>query len=403
MAIDKIYVQDLHGNPIGELSGSVVISNRTSSGVRTIPDSPTSVVVTSSEYNDIYSDALELLLSQRYLTTFSGIAPFADGNFFIDGSDCLSWYSAAGDLVFVDLCPSCDNCEEILILKKRIEYYKLVFNAIKEANLGYLTDSNDLENARIAIPANCPEALNHLQEEDFEIKGLALLGQYATTVHMWNYVVSQNNASTEVSSTPEDQAGFYVQTKRSFPSCSGLSSIQCIVEVNLHSGQDGLSLFVNTPKTEFMPFKDNTAVTPNMASIDHVGFTTKTVTTAFPPSEYAGTYSLQVKFLPFIFSEILNYLGNVVNIRDHIDSGGGRIEKGEGSYRTEQVTHPTERDYNEAKLYPSKSSKINNIWQITVRWVLSGALDKEYSNTYYYECNGVREYMSGILTPPVDD
>lgn len=404
MAINSIYIQDISGNPVGELQERAGITNQKDTRMGVSPVGNNTVLLDSPYYDDIYAQALEELLNSSFVTTLNGIAPFSDGNFFINGSECVSWYKDLQEaLVLLDLCPTCTNCDEVVILKKKTEYYKIVFNAIKNANLGYTTDSQALNEARIAIPENCAEALQEEYIENFEIKGLALLGQYATAVHMWNYVASQNNASSEIVNAPEDQAGFFIQTKRAFPSCSGTSSIQCVIDISLVMGQSGLSVYVHTPKTDFMPFKDNTAVTKHMATVDHTGVTTKVITTNFAPSTYAGTYSLQVKVLPFIYSELLDSNGDIINVRDHIDEGGERIEKWSATYRTEQVLAPSETDYNEAKLYPSKSSKIRNTWQITIRWILSGALDKEYVNTYYYECNGVREYMAGILTGPVPD
>lgn len=58
---------------------------------------------------------------------------------------------------------------------------------------------------------------------------------------------------------------------------------------------------------------------------------------------------------------------------------------------------PTAKNYNDAKTYPSKSVEARNIWEVRITWQLSGSMDKTFVDTYYYECNGVREYMDGIM------
>ena len=46
-----------------------------------------------------------------------------------------------------------------------------------------------------------------------------LLGQYVTTMLMWNYAVSINNMSTTVTSAPDDPTALQLELKRDIASC----------------------------------------------------------------------------------------------------------------------------------------------------------------------------------------
>lgn len=432
MAVRRIYIQDRNKNNIKTISGSMLMRAAESAvgmGVEIAVDQSTREITLSSPgYFDMYQMAYESFTVTQMITSINGVTPTDDGNFFILDSECMSWRygnsqsdtePANGLITIIDLCPTCTSCDEALLLKKQVEFYKMLYNAIKDAQL-YYDDVAKLRMQylaanRLPMPANCAEAVASLDPkylESPEVKGLSLFQQYATVVHMWNYVVSQNNASIEIRNTPEDAAGFYVQTKRALPSCNRQSTIKCTIEVRLVSGQAGLSMYVHDPKTEFKPFKNEGGVTENQAVVAHLGFTEKRVETTFNPASCAGTYCLTVKFLPFIYSFMLDRYGNQINIRDFawsILTGSGPVPGGENTefenttyylgadYSTAQIMEPTAKNYNDAKTYPSKSVEARNIWEVRITWQLSGSMDKTFVDTYYYECNGVREYMDGIM------
>ena len=435
MPIRRIYIQDNNKNNLKTIDGNLMLKGTKSTWTTQnlyLEVNPTSkeVTISSPGYSDIYTQAYEAFTATQMITNINGVHATDDGNFFLLGSECTSWRyggsesdleEASSVISVLDLCPTCVSCDTAIKLKKQIEYYKMVFNALKDAQL-YYDDILQLRTQylaanRLALPANCAEAVATLDPKFLkspDIKGLSLFQQYATLLHMWNYVVSQNNASIEIHNTPEDSAGFYVQTKRSLPSCNRQSTIKCTIEVRLASGQAGLSMYVHEPVTEFKPFKDEGGVTEHQATVTHVGFTEKRVETNFAPASCAGTYVLTVKFLPFIYSFMLDKYGNQINIRDFawsifsedgsIPGSGGEETEFENTtynlgakYTTAQIIQPTEKNYNDAKTYPSKSVATRNIWEVRITWQLEGSINKTFVDTYYYACNGVREYMDGIL------
>lgn len=89
---------------------------------------------------------------------------------------------------------------------------------------------------------------------------------------MWNYAVSQNNSSTQITTAPEDSAGFTIQTKRAIPSCGGDTQLTCTIDIALDTdgssggNNDKLSVYIPTPETEFKPF-DNPGVSNHMTSV----------------------------------------------------------------------------------------------------------------------------------------
>ena len=182
-----------------------------------------------------------------FVKTINTLTPTEDGQFFIEGGECDSIYVSggtdtvvAGDTVkkggtlhLVDLCPACDKCETIYRLEREIEYMKIWLNLLKD-NVLY-TDAiakgraTFLEGKRIALDAACEDPA--YTEDPIVKRGLQLMQQYFTLVHMWNYVVKEHNATTEIVTAPEDTAGFVVQTRRSLPSCGSSERIVCTIFV----------------------------------------------------------------------------------------------------------------------------------------------------------------------------
>lgn len=188
-----------------------------------------------------------------FVTSINGVQPNSDGEFFIDGSECDSWALINGgtthmfdnDYVFddatngislVDLCPACKTCESIYRLQYEVESLKMWINTLKDVNL-YMQDDmeqrrTNLGKLRITnIDDKCAVGLS-TDDAYMQLKSAQLLQQYMTVVHMWNYVVSQNNSSNVITIAPEDTTGFVVQTKRALPSCAGNQRIWCTIRVD---------------------------------------------------------------------------------------------------------------------------------------------------------------------------
>lgn len=306
--------------------------------------------------------------SARRVLTINGITPTDDGEFFIDGSECDSWEYISGSTIgLVDLCPSCTTCETIYRLKYEVENMKMWINTLKDVNLyagsNIATRQGLLNDQRIAPYAAQDDedksedkklcSIGLIPDDGYlQLKGLQLLQQYITTVHMWNYIVSRNNASTVIDVAPEDTTGFTVQTKRALPSCCDKQKIKCtmdvypvgvimdkddaghIVPLPSRAGVDGtdgypISVYVPDGSNEvrFEPFWDNKIkddggdikIEYNQNSVlkpyqqkSHVKtnlishykqISTKDASNSsgFIDATFAGTYVVTVKFLPFVY------------------------------------------------------------------------------------------------------
>jgi len=249
------------------------------------------------DYNKLFKDAYESSTVPKPIVTINGVAPTDRGAFFIDGSECDSWGEIKGSTAFpmgeaiknehdqlidggtasgiwlVDLCPSCTTCENVYRLQYETENLRMWINTLKDVNLmvsfpsadDVIADNNTLSKNRVTGGVGfagddwrAPGAVlwsdsNTKTEWDrcmiggstialtpddsfMRLRGLRLLKEYITTVHMWNYVVSQNNSSTEIQVAPEDTTGFVIQTKRALTSCGKQQKIRCTIEVDVVSG-----------------------------------------------------------------------------------------------------------------------------------------------------------------------
>lgn len=242
------------------------------------------------DYSTLFNNSFDSGSIEPPVVSINGVQPTDTGAFFIDGSVCTSWDSLLNiddqvtylrnekhksdeqivdmdrhELFVVDLCPSCTTCENLYRLKYETENLWMWLNTLKNVNLMAAQDGVEetdpvyRDNRRLAefrvtgataydvgswddvttsyIETNW-EACGptDLPDDSFmRLRGLALLKQYITTVHMWNYVVSQNNSSTEIQIAPESEAGFVIQTKRALPSCGGEQQIRCTIDVDVLS------------------------------------------------------------------------------------------------------------------------------------------------------------------------
>ena len=392
-----------------------------------------------------------------FIQTINGVSSDDDGEFFIDGSECDSWgiiengvdsitheqvtgVTASG-ISLVDLCPACRTCESIYRLQYEVENLKMWVNTLKDVNL-YINDDMDqrrtnLGNLRVTNLSDLCAAGLEQDDAYMQIKSVQLLQQYMTVVHMWNYVVSQNNASNVIEVAPEDTAGFVVQTKRALPSCADNQAIQCTIDVGAPCGikDDGtlitldretypVSIYVPEPvlsldnggkdvqslDLHFEPFDEKQEQALGNAKI-HVRSQTQSdkvrVQTDVISAKVAGTYVVSAKFLPFIYYRI--WKGSGSN-KTYISVRGGTTvpitgttvgddtvwDFGISGHEVAPKLNPTAQDYLDAKTTPTSSVDFKLVWPIHIEWTVTGVAEP-YVEDYNYIANGIRAYYGDAI------
>lgn len=432
------------------------------------------IVVKPAITDDVYSSR-----GDTYISTINGVSPNNDGEFFIDGSDCTSWgYILDGqDTIFVpaettsftrgislvDLCPACKTCESLYRLQYEVENLKMWINTLKDVNLyeqAYMNQRRTNLRSFCVSPATDSNtcAVNLTQDDSYmQLQSVQLLQQYMTVVHMWNYVVSENNSSNLIEIAPEDTTGFVVKTKRALPSCNGSRKIRCTITVSdpvaINDTNTIVSLPSNYPISIYVPETPNVSILQNenaVKSLDlhfepfdnkqtealsgatmHIeaGATSssKIVRTDIIDAKVAGTYIVSVKFLPFIYYQIwkLDENGNKV----YISVRGGTTmaitpnvsdptkttwDFGISGHTWSALAMPTQAQYIQAKTAPTCSVNFKLIWPITIKWevITTGSESPEiHTENYNYMANGIRVYYGDkVITqaeidnpPPEDD
>ena len=394
----------------------------------------------------------------RRITTINNVSPNDQGEFFIDGSECDSWqykedYSG---IEIVDLCPACTSCETIYRLKYEVENLKLWLNTLKDVSLYWSTIYDPrtdyvaqrrklLGSLRITgstIKSTCGKDLTE-DDRYMQLKGIQLLQQYMTVVHMWNYVVSRNNSSTLITIAPEDTTGFVVQTKRALTSCADAQSIRCCIDVQprcaywdkFPSTPGGfpedyqISIYVpeKSNKVSFEPFDSDvqqqnalngvytmtirtyaSSLVQNQPVAYKQADTSPTLTPDYIDAKVAGTYVVTTKFLPFIYYRAWRGLKSDGS-KNYITMRGGKQDQdiqpypvgdtgaviynfGLSDVETGYLESPTEQDYLDAKTAPTCSVPFKIMWDITVTWQIAG--EKPDVENYRYMANGIRAYYS---------
>ena len=446
--IGSIRIRDNNGNELAVATKSLTIS--AGDGAIATPD-PRGLTLQGWDATNIYAQALEQIDKGVYLSNINGVVPDSDGQFWITGGPCLSWRNKGDDvhtyvknegtqdelyntekgggMILYDLCPSCRSCDPVLELKHGVEAMKIALNQLKDVNL-YTPQVCDartsyLQSQRLSAPAGC--ATPHDGLDGFHVTSKRLLGQYATVVHMWNYVVSQYNARTLIDAMPSDPAGFTIQTKRAMPSCDGKAVIQCEIEVSCRNDSggatDGMSVYIPTPSIQFMPFDRLPDDIGNPATVtsDPSDYTHKTIRTNFKAGTVSGTYALIVQVLPFRYTKLLDANNQQLSLENisYTPAHTTITEQIQGvdtetytKWRYDmgvtrqygQILSPTLSDYNTGKSYPSKSAGDNAIWDISVTWTITGLVtDGGASDTAVFHEDFVftlpkpRKYLDGLF------
>ena len=458
-----------------------------------------------------------------FVRTINGVSPDSNGAFFLSGSECDSWgYIVGGTAVdagykdgdglpvadpvvdlsvdwgtegiwLTDLCPACDSCELLYRLKQEVIQMKLWLAVLRDVNLYQqhspdeqrteLTEANWLWDRKFPAESNCGDYILGSTFSDYAkdagySKGLQLIQQYMTTVHMWNYLVNRNNKSDVISIAPEDTSGFVVQTKRSVTSCSSKQTISCRVSilgcnavadngeietvieqdsqapvelVNSHWFQnDGVkpeypvSMLIPRAEVKFTPFQkqddssypvgipgttigvvigghtfggaqynmiisnaDSDAEYKTNAELPETPVYCRYAETGELPVVAAGTYEVQVKFLPFVNSIMLDEADQPISLR------GTKAEAVTGSTEGDAIVfhffkedtaptylvNPITDQYINAKTAPTVSVLYKLMWTIEIKWLITDNENGESleTQTYKYVCNGIRQYYSSSV------
>lgn len=472
MSISKIYIQDKNGNAIGTIDKPVTIKGNANIDIQQTSD--TSVAINVGDVENIYEGGYKAILSDyKYISSINTVTPKYDGMFWITGDKCFAWKVSSekvhtnirninnilvyneelgGGITIYDLCPACSSCDDVVRLKRQLEWCKIAINAIKDICI-YPNDIAQLRrdyliHNKIQVSATCSDALNFMDDKyvtDFNIKSIQLIMQYATMVHMWNYVVSQNNTETEITTAAEDTAGFVIQTKRALPNCYTPSiapaTIQCTIDIDADDVEsDDLSAYVPRPVIEFLPFSGHGNVSTDYynLTVDEHNAVHKTFETTINPVQDAGTYAITLKMLPFRYTVMLDVKGHPIDLSDPTyeaiieigeeeentneedentneeDNDNENLDEDQtenetqdeflteivklGCTRATQILfNPTLRDYTIARSYPSRTTEGFNRWKITITWAFTGSLEKTFVNTYYFETSRCRTFVRGLL------
>ena len=391
--------------------------------------------------------------------TINNVTPNSKGEFFLSGSDCTSWGVLEHGISLVDLCPACSDCELLYRLKQEVVRMKLWLTILRDVSLfspGSATNTAyKLWLRRLQEQPNCGAYIlgstfsDYAKDEGYQ-KGLQLIQQYMTTVHMWNYLVNRNNKSDVIQVAPEDTAGFVVQTKRSVTECGNAvdsetgSMISCSVSItsckavnddgSVHEElyMDGsitdypVSVFVPRSVVEFTPFTNRTDADlddkigiPVIDTKERIVSNMKVDTYTIPsynkkvyteplPIVAAGTYNVTVKFLPFVYSVMEDADDNPISIRGTTAKAVEPTEEdGEVIFQfynhdttPEPREDPTTEDYINSKTAPTCSVDFKLMWTIVIEWITTdklGNINRE-EQTYNYVCNGIRRsYSSSVI------
>jgi hypothetical protein len=427
MAISNIYVRADDGSPVATLDGSFIFRNANDIFVR-VSDGATELVTGPSDKWAIYDGARANMARQNWLRSINGVETTA-GQFSITGDKCFSWLPGdtavatfrknvglhelpnskyvleprGGGMHMLNMCAACESCATSAQLRQLLESLKIKLNTMKDKNL-YSTELVEsrkeiLHDARLRdLPAACG-VYNTSYTPGLETSS-RLLGQVATCVHMWNYIAASQLADTSVELSPQDPTAMLIRTRRAMPTCSpsqasATATIQCTVEVSRTTPSvtnDDISVFVPPPVLEFRPFDTQVVHDSDWTLANDANDAThKTLSTTFQAVTAAGTYMLSVYVLPFRCVQVLDQQGNPVTLTAPQVSlqkpAAGQTTDADGKdYRSYTYTGTnatitsirktavTAEDYNQSKVFPSKSVSGKQTWTVNVSWTVTGLM-----------------------------
>ena len=62
-----------------------------------------------------------------------------------------------------------------------------------------------------------------------------------------------------------------------------------------------------------------------------------------------------------------------------------------------QLKAPTLEQYRAANVCPTRTDDGENVWKVTVSWIMTGSLEKTFTETYIYTTMRTRKYLAGML------
>lgn len=433
MAINRIYVKAQDGSPLDtqvQLTGKCAIRGANDFKLTKAEDGS---IVATTPYSNVwymYNQAVADLTRIKWLRTINGVGT-STGLFQITGDKCFSWIpgstsvqtykrktgtadfpryeyiteNRAGGMKILDMCEACESCATQAKIRGLIEDVKIRLNWLKDINLYPTALANArrtmLRNLKIRdLPAVCGVP-NQSYPAVADASG-RLLGQYATCVHMWNYLVAQAEYGTTVELAAQDPAAFLVKSRRAFKTCvedpqDASATIQCQIEVRRRTASStagDISVYIPDPTIDFQPF-DNAAVHANQWTItnDNSDASHKIITTTFPAATVAGTYMLAVYIMPFHYATITDSGGQPMSLDNPAlvlqkPTAGSTTDPTDGkAYKSYTYTalngtltealiygRPTADQYNKSKSFPSKSDTVKLLWDIQVTWTTSGLI-----------------------------
>lgn len=401
----------------------------------------------------IGQDAVNALvaLGSRWLKTINYVqAP--DGLFLITGDSCFSWIPGmtqihnyvrdtgsqvqdtriesyleelGGGIHILNMCAACSSCQPFATIRMLLEDVKLKLNEFKDINLydsATATQRKQIlrQHLMAANPAcNIPAR----QDDQTPVESSMLLGQYATCIHMWNYIAARAHSTTTISTAPHDPAGMLIKTKRIYPACLAGNpahgtggTIQCTIDVRRSSQSrpdlptPDISVYVPPVYTEFQPAGFDNNVGANDATIAHDSYDAshKTITTSTWQVGAPGTYMVSAYVLPFNYAELLDAQGNQLyptddtRISSYTPTGVSVVDPNDGvgyaasayGITAARLVRRTVWDtsdnkaapaidgshmYNTLRAYPSTNAATINrgevemhVWHVRITWTLSG-------------------------------
>jgi len=427
-----------------KVAGGLSANDAYVDGVRTVSLSQTAL-------RNLFNEAVESIeQTYRYISSINGIGPGDDGDFWIGNDACMSWAVPEDEYVdtyattynrnnstityynreqgqginIYDTCPACQTCDAILELKRRAEQCKIILNRLKDLNI-YRTSicnlrTEALRDAEIEIPINCAAVQNGLNDKQLDrvlqLPSVELLSQYVAMVHMWNYVVGQNNASTEIDVMPGENTAFYIRTKRAVTSCGEQTSVICTIQVSGQGvyGDGNINLYVDGPYMDKEPFASTDSIA--QASTNGSGMTAAT-TVVFPKASVVGTYRITLNVHPF-----RGYIGTRSDGSALVYNTTAWTPKSEVSVKEDQKTRTTttklltgasfrpaviqglasRSEFINYRSFPSQSVSGHIIWTITITWTITGMITtdgqtqaKTFQNTYIFETPRPNELIDG--------
>lgn len=326
-----------------------------------------------------------------------------------------------GGIRILNMCAACGSCQPQAALRVMLENLKLKLNEMKDKNLYDNANATArrgvLRSQTMAPDASCGIPIRIWPADT--VASNMLLGQYATCVHMWNYIAARAYSQTLVEPAAQDASAILVRSKHAFPAClpasadpASAGTVKCTIDIRRYNSvsntNDDISVYVPPPDTEFKPFGNNAVgahdatITHDMSDASH-----KTITTSTWPAVKAGTYCVAFYFMPFNYAELTDQTGNVLQ-PDYViiappDPDAAYhpyvtqttvVDPSDGvAYPATQYSHgratfarlvkyntsdtgqsPTGEDmYNKCKSYPSRVNRgVSYTWQLRVTWTTTG-------------------------------